>query len=112
MHPSQFRTEIVNRNSGKPEAKAIFRKTRNKIENLFNNEELLFSPSEFEGALLSNLNKLKGFESHLKIEIGELILFIITEVNSAFEGGYLYIEGFGVMITLNRKISVILLPDL
>jgi hypothetical protein len=93
--PSQYRTEIINRNSGKPEAKAIFRKTRNKIENLFKNEELLFSPSEFEGALLNNLYKLKGFESHLEIEIGELILFIITEVNSAFEGGYLYIEDFG-----------------
>ena len=92
--PSQYKTEIINRNSGKSEAKAIFRKTRNKIENLFKNEELLFSPSEFEGALLNNLNKLKGFESHLEIEIGELILLIITEVNSAFEGGYLYIEDF------------------
>ena len=43
--PSQYRMEIINRNSGKSEAKAIFRKTRNKIENLFKNEELLFSPS-------------------------------------------------------------------
>jgi hypothetical protein len=92
--PTQFKTEIINKYSGKPEAKAVFRKTRNKIENLFKNEELLFSPSEFERALLNNLNKLKGFESHLKIEIRELILFIITEVNSAFEGGYLYIEDF------------------
>lgn len=92
--PSQFRTEIINRNSGKPEAKAIFRKTRGKIENLFKNEELLFSPSEFEGALLKNLNKLKGFESHLKDETGKLILFIIEEVNNAFDGGYLYIDDF------------------
>jgi hypothetical protein len=28
---------------------------------VFKNEELLFSPSEFEGALLNNLNELKGF---------------------------------------------------
>jgi len=92
--PSQYRTEIINRNSGKPEAKAIFRKTRNKIENLFQDEELLFSPSEFEGALLNNLNKLKGFESHLKDEIGKLIIFIIEEVNSAFDSGYLYLEDY------------------
>jgi uncharacterized Zn finger protein len=92
--PPQFRTEIINRNSGKPEAKAIFRKTRGKIENLFKNEELLFSPSEFEGALLKNLNKLKGFESHLKEETEKLILFIIEEVNNAFDGGYLYIDDF------------------
>lgn len=92
--PSQYRTEIINRNSGKTEAKAIFRKTRNKIENLFKNEELLFSPSEFEGALLKNLNNLKGFESHLKDETGKLILFIIEEVNHAFDSGYLYIEDF------------------
>jgi uncharacterized Zn finger protein len=92
--PSQYRAEIINRNSGKPEAKAIFRKTRNKIENLFQDEELLFSPSEFEGALLNNLNKLKGFESHLKDETGKLILFIIEEVNSAFDSGYLYLEDY------------------
>jgi len=92
--PSQYRTEIINRNSGKSEAKVIFRKTRNRIENLFKNEELLFSPSEFEGALLNNLNKLKGFESHLKDETGKLILFIIEEVNNAFDGGYLYIDDF------------------
>ncbi len=92
--PSQYRTEIINRNSGKPEAKVIFRKTWNKIENLFQDEELLFSPSEFEGALLNSLNKLKGFESHLKDEIGKLILFIIEEVNSAFDSGYLYLEDY------------------
>ncbi len=91
---SQYRAEIINRNSGKTEAKTIFRKTRNKIENLFKNEELLFSPSEFEGALLKNLNNLKGFESHLKDETGKLILFIIEEVNHAFDSRYLYIEDF------------------
>ena len=92
--PSQYKREIINRNSGKPEAKAIFRKTRNKIENLFQDEELLFSPSEFEVALLNNLNKLKGFESHLKDETGKLILFITEEVNSAFDSGYLYLEDY------------------
>ena len=92
--PSQYRTEIINRNSGKPEAMAIFRKTRNKIGNLFKDEELLFSPSEFEAALLKNLNNLKGFESNLKAETGKLILFIIEEVNHAFDSGYLYIEDF------------------
>jgi hypothetical protein len=91
---SQFKKEIINKNSGKAEAKAVFRKVRNKIEKLFKDEELLFSPSEFEGALLFNLNKLKGFESHLKPEIGEIILFIITEVNSAFDSGFLYVEDF------------------
>jgi hypothetical protein len=91
---SQFKTEIINKNSGKAEAMAVFRKVRNKIEKLFKDEELLFSPSEFEGALLFNLNKLKGFESHLKLEIGEIILFIITEVNSAFDSGFLYVEDF------------------
>jgi hypothetical protein len=92
--PSQYRTEIINRNSGKPEAKAIFKKSLNKIKNLFQDEELLYSPSEFEGTLLINLNKLKGFESHLKDEIGKLILFIIEEVNSAFDSGYLYLEDY------------------
>ncbi len=92
--PPHYRTEIFNRNSGKAEAKAVFRKIRGKIENLFNDEELLYSPSEFEAALLNNLYKLKGFESHLEEEIGKLILFIIEEVNHAFDGGYLYIDDF------------------
>ena len=91
---SEFKKEIINRNLGKAEAKAVFRKVQNKIDKLFKDEELLFSPSEFEGALLNNLNILKGFESHLKLEIGELILFIITEVNSAFDNGFLYNEDF------------------
>lgn len=92
--PQNFRTEIFNRSSDKAEAKAVFRKIRGEIENLFNDEELLYSPSEFEGALLNNLYKLKGFESHLEEEIGKLILFIIEEINQAFDGGYLYIDDF------------------
>ena len=50
---SQFKKEIINKNSGKAEAKAVFRKGRNKIDTLFKDEELLFTPSEFEAAILN-----------------------------------------------------------
>ncbi len=92
--PKSFRNEINNRNSDSSVALKTFRLVRKNIEELFNDEESLFSPSEFEVSLTGYLEKLKGFEIQLAKEIEGLIILIIENVNNAFNEGYLYIDNY------------------
>jgi len=90
--PDNFKIEIRNRTETASDAQEIFRKADNKIRKLFKDEDLLYDPSGMEQALMSQLNKLKGLETRMQAEIGELILFIIRSIDAAFDEGYLYID--------------------
>ncbi|MBW6480235.1 MAG: SWIM zinc finger family protein, partial [Bacteroidales bacterium] len=92
--PENFIMEIKNREETASNAEEIFRKADKKIRKLFEDEDLLYDPSGMEQALLSQLNKLKGLEARLPVEIGELILFIIRGIDAAFDDGYLYIDNY------------------
>ncbi len=92
--PKQFFIEIGNSFSGNKEAVNVFMKVQKAIQRLFKDSDLLYSPSEFEGALLKQINLLKGLEKHLKKEIGELIMYVVNEIDSAFDEGYLYTDGY------------------
>jgi hypothetical protein len=92
--PKSFRNEINNRNSDSSVAQKAFRSVRKNIEEIFNDEELLFSPSDFEASLTGQLEKLKGFEKQLPKEIEDLIIYLIENVNNAFDEGYLYIDNY------------------
>ncbi len=89
-----FKNEINNRNSDSSVALKTFQSVRRNIEEIFKDEELLFSPSDFESSLTGALEKLKGFEKQLPKEIEDLILYIIENVNNAFDKGYLYIDNY------------------
>lgn len=92
--PKSFRNEINNRNSDNSTALKIFRSVRKNIEELFSDEEMLYSPSDFEASLTGYLEKLKGFEQQLAKEIKGLIIYIIENVDNAFNEGYLYIDNY------------------
>lgn len=53
-------------------------------------DESLYSPYDFEAGLVKEIGKLSGLENHLKEELDLLILYIIREVDNAFDEGYLY----------------------
>ena len=57
-------------------------------------DELLYDPEGMEDALMSQLDKLKGLETRLTIELGELILLIIGSIEQAFNEGYLYLDHY------------------
>lgn len=92
--PQNFITEIQNREVPETDAKTIFTKVENKIRKFFMDDELLYDPEGMEDALMSQLDKLKGLETRLAIELGELILLIIRSIEQAFNEGYLYLDHY------------------
>jgi hypothetical protein len=92
--PTNFVTEVQNRELPVTDAEAIFRKTEKKIRKFFEDEELLYDPKGMEKALMLQLNHLKGLETLIATEIGELILFIIRSIEQAFNEGYLYLDNY------------------
>jgi len=92
--PLDFVTEVQNREVPGTDAEAIFRKTEKKIRKFFEDDELLYDPEGMEKALMLQLNQLKGLETRIAVEIGELILFIIRSIEQAFNEGYLYLDHY------------------
>jgi len=92
--PTNFITEIQNREMPEKDAEAILRKAEKKIRKSFEDPDLLYDPGGMESALMSQLNNLKGLENQLSNGIGELLLFIIRSIESAFNEGYLYIDNY------------------
>jgi len=92
--PGEFITRIKNKYTTHSEAIEVYHKVEKKIKDFFNYPELLYEPSDFEESLISELDKLSGLEHELVKEIGELILFIINNVENAFDEGYLYIDSY------------------
>lgn len=88
--PEQFFIETKNRYSGKEDSIKVFKKVERAIANLFQGSESLYSPYDFEASLVKEIGKLSGLENHLKEELDLLILYIIREVDNAFDEGYLY----------------------
>ena len=92
--PPLFFENIKSQFAGKKEASTIFNQTSKKIRTLLSDEELLYSPSEFEQELLKQLERIRGLWDKLPSQIGDLIIKIIEDVEQAFEDGYLYIESY------------------
>ncbi|MGD0755281.1 MAG: SWIM zinc finger family protein [Bacteroidales bacterium] len=92
--PKSLKNEINNRNADSSVALKTFHLVQSNIEEIFKDEELLFSPSDFETSLIAALEKLKGFDKQLPNDIEDLILYIIENVNNAFDEGYLYIDNY------------------
>ena len=93
--PQSFIDNINSQFPSKKEALTTFDKTSKTIDKIFSDEELLYSPSEFERKLLKQLEKLRGLWDKLPSQIGDLIIKMIEDVEQAFEDGYLYIERYG-----------------
>ncbi len=94
LAPPSFFDNINNKFSSNNKGMDTFNKISNTIYSMFNDELLLYSPSEFEDKLLKQLEKLRGLWDKLPSEIGNLIISIMENVENAFEEGYLYIENY------------------
>lgn len=92
--PQNFITEVQNLQVPEQDTEAIFKKVEKKIRKFFEDDELLYDPEGMEGALMAQLNKLKGLETRIAVEIGELILNIIRSIEQAFNEGYLYLDHY------------------
>jgi hypothetical protein len=90
----KFRTEVKNKFVNAGSAQKSFHKVEQKIRRLFDNQNLMYSPSDFSNALDSELEKLSGLEKPLRKEIEELLFYVIQRVDEAFDNGYLY-EDYG-----------------
>jgi len=93
--PQTFLDTIDAQSANKSQATKIYSKVSQEINVLFTDEELLYSPKQFEHELLEKLEKIRGLWDKIPAEIGDLILEIMENVEQAFEDGYLYIEKYG-----------------
>ena len=93
--PQSFIDNINSQFASKKEALTIFDKTSKTIDKILSDDELLYSPSEFERELLKQFEKLKCLWDKLPSQSGDLIIKMIEDVEQAFEEGYLYIERYG-----------------
>ncbi|MEX2233142.1 MAG: SWIM zinc finger family protein [Cyclobacteriaceae bacterium] len=88
--PEQYFTGIINSHSDGSDAQKIFKKAERGIQEIFDDHALLDSPHEFEDALMKEISKLSGLEKLLNKELEPLIVYIIEEVENAFDEGNLY----------------------
>jgi hypothetical protein len=92
--PPGFYTEIINRQIPETDAKSIFRNVKKALEKHFHDDELLYDPESMEAAMMTQLEMLRGMEDKLQEEIGDLILWIIKQVDKATYEGYLYVDHY------------------
>jgi len=95
LAPQTFHENIKNKFVTQEEALNLFQNISDRIGDIFSDEELLYNPSEFEHALLQQLEKLRGLWGKLPLQIGKLMIRIVQGVEDAFENGYLYLEKYG-----------------
>jgi uncharacterized Zn finger protein len=88
--PEQFWVEVKNKFSDSTSAQNIFKKVERNIQKIFNNSDCLYDIGVFSAALDKEIEKLSGLEKQLKNEVEELLFYIISEVDNAFDEGYLY----------------------
>lgn len=94
LAPQTFFDAINAQFASQKEAKTIFKKVAKAIDDILDDDRLLYEPSRFTEKLLEQLEKLRGLWDKLPSEIGGLLLKLIQAVEQAFENGYLYIERY------------------
>lgn len=88
--PRSFKEEIENSYLETDQAKKLFDKTAQKINNIFNEVESYYEPSDFERQLTRFFEKLKGIWYKFPTETGDLIIEIIEKIGDAMDDGMLY----------------------
>jgi hypothetical protein len=88
--PDEFFTVTNNKQSSSSEAQKIFTKAKRNVEDIFNDDEVMYDPDAFEGSLMKVIKSLSGLEKSIPKKLGELTLGIIQKVENATDKGYLY----------------------
>lgn len=88
--PDSYREEVINQNLDGSLAKAAFDKLSKQIKRVFDNEELLYEPSDFEVSLVGLSEKLSGFWDRFPEATGEIFLFCIKRIEEIQDEGLLY----------------------
>ncbi len=88
--PDSYREEVINQHLDGSMAKAAFEKVSKQIERIFNDEELLYEPSDFEVSLVNLTKKLSGFWDRFPDETGDIFLFCIKRIEEIQDEGLLY----------------------
>jgi len=85
-----FRNKIQNKFLSEDKSLELISKVDKKIDNLFEDEELLWEPGDMEAALETQISKLDGLGSKHPEKIFAIIIKIIKKSDEAQDQGYLY----------------------
>ncbi|SFT98984.1 hypothetical protein SAMN04489724_3213 [Algoriphagus locisalis] len=88
--PETYREQIMHLHLDDGSSKKVFGKISDKINRLFDDEELLYEPSDFEASITGNAEKLSAFWNKFPQETGELFLHCLKRINNIQDEGLLY----------------------
>lgn len=88
--PESYREKVSNQNLNEEKARKVFNIAVKEMHGLFEDEELLYEPSEFASSIEAFSEKLTGFWDRYPDETGELFLFCLKRIEEIQEEGLLY----------------------
>lgn len=89
LAPEPLKKYINGKNSSEKKARNLLEQVKSRIENLFQDDELLWNPSGFDLELSKELETLSGLQDKIPGETGDLLLDITGRVNELLYEGYL-----------------------
>ena len=88
--PDDFLETVTKSTFDPDQSRKVFESITSKIEKLFDDDELMYEPNEFESLIVAQLKKLKGIWQKLPVETGNLILSLMDKINGLMYEGLLY----------------------
>ncbi|MFT4854756.1 MAG: hypothetical protein ACI9UV_002163 [Algoriphagus sp.] len=88
--PDSYREQMRNLNLDAENAKKTFEKITRQIEQLFEDEELLNEPADFEASIVEYGEKLSAFWARFPEETGDIFLHCLKRIDDIEEEGLLY----------------------
>jgi hypothetical protein len=88
--PDDFLETITKSTFDPDQSRKVFERITSKIEKLFDDDELMYEPGEFEALMVAQLKKLRGVWRKLPIETGDLFLGLMDKINGLMDEGLLY----------------------
>lgn len=112
--PDNFREEVSNQHLDMEKARTAFDRIAKKIKGLFENQDLLYEPSEFEANLEGLSERLSGLWDRFPSEVGQLFLFCLRKIEEVQDEGMLYrdypeeyFEGESFLAVIQRYILIL-----
>lgn len=92
--PKSYKQQVRNTFLSEPEADKLLFKVSAAIDKLFEDEDLLYSPADFEEAVVDKLEQLRGIWGKKPDAVAHLLLNTLSEIDHLQNDGYLYTENY------------------
>jgi len=92
--PSDYKKTIVLKQSAPRDSENEFKRITDAIEDLLDDEDVLYNPERFETRLMKRINALKPILSIIPLKISDYLLELMEKIDDLQDEGYLWFEGY------------------